>query len=312
MSALRLDGLLIAQMIRRELFAAVSQTTAVIGRPPCLAVVQVEGDRSSDIYVRTKRRAAESCGMHFRVHLHSPSATTEMVMDQIALLNRCDLVDGIIAQLPFPSHICQRAVLAAVSPTKDVDGMHPLNVASALNDMEVPFMPCTALGIKILLDQYNIMTEGKRAVVVGRGAIAGRPIAMMLGHGDATVTVCHKKTQDLKTITSSADILVSATGSPALITANHVKPGAVVIDVGAAFNASGRLVGDTTQDVAAIASAMTPVPGGVGPMTVVGLLLNTFHAYARIHGVETQNTKESLRFCSVRPHGLFKNINPHK
>lgn len=307
MTALRLDGLLVAQMIRRELAVAVTLTTKLIGRPPCLAVVQVEGDRSSDIFVRTKRRAAESCGMQCRVHLvPAASATTETLAAHIASLNACSSVDGIIAQLPLPSHICRRTILSDISPSKDVDGMHPLNVAAAFDSAEAPFIPCTALGVRILLDQYGISTAGKHAVVVGRGPIAGRSIAVALGHSDATVTICHKQTQNLGAISSSAELLVSATGCASLITPRHVRPGAVVIDVGAAFDASGRLVGDVESQVAEVAGAITPVPGGVGPMTVVGLLLNTFTAYTRNNNINRY--VDSLRFCSLRRGGAFTSL----
>lgn len=205
MPAKRLDGLVVSQLIRRDFRAAVTRGTNAVGRPPCLAVVHVGGDKPSELYVRSKKRTAEACGVRCDIHVLPPTITFEGIKQHIGLLNESDHVDGVIAQLPLPSHINRYDVMAAVAREKDVDGMHPQTVGLGFCSAEPLFVPCTALGVRILLDQYGFSTAGRHAVVVGRGPIAGRSIALALAHGDATVTVCHKQTRDLIAISSTAD-----------------------------------------------------------------------------------------------------------
>ena len=235
---------------------------------PCLAVVQVGDDPASDAYIRGKRRAFEALGWGFR-HVHLPGdCMTANVVDTVERLAADDGVHGVIVQLPLPEGIDKDAVLGTIPPEKDVDGFG----CGAL------YMPCTALGIRQMLKHYSIPIAGKHAVVVGRSDIVGSPTALMLLAEDATVTICHSKTPDLAAHTRQADILVVAVGRPQMITADMVKPGAVVIDAGIS-RVDGKLVGDVDFDkVKDVAGWITPVPGGVGPMTVTGLLINTLQA----------------------------------
>lgn len=303
MKARRLDGVLLASLVRHELKKAVLAAEPLVGRKPCLAVVLVEGRSDSDSFVSAKQRAAAFCGMQCLVHRLPFNSTQADVIAAVDVLNNAEQVDGIIAQLPLPSCVNALTVVERVAPTKDVDGLHPANVGQFLYSPSTSFCPCTALGIRILLDQYDIPTKKKHAVVVGRSAIAGRPVATMLAHGDATTTLCHRHTENLAAVTKNADILVCAAGVPSLITASHVKPGAVVIDVGinvVVDNNERRLVGDVDPEVAFVAGALTPVPGGVGPMTVCSLLLNTFQAYC----ARSQNGSAVIRMeplYSVHP-----------
>lgn len=234
---------------------------------PCLAVVQVGDDPASNAYIRSKRRAFEELGWGFR-HAHLPAdCMTVNVVDTVQALGADDGVHGVIVQLPLPEGIDKDAVIGAIPLHKDVDGF----------GCEM-YIPCTALGIRQMLKHYSIPIAGKHAVVVGRSDIVGAPTALMLLAEDATVTICHSKTPDLAVHTRQADILVVAVGKPQMITAEMVKPGAVVIDAGI-NRVDGKLVGDVDYDkVKAVAGWITPVPGGVGPMTVTGLMINTLQA----------------------------------
>jgi len=241
---------------------------------PTLATVIVGDDPASHMYVRMKHRACEQVGIA-SVNISLPeNTTTRTILDRIEHLNEDPDIDGILVQLPLPESIDTEAVLAAIIPQKDVDGFHPLNMGRLVAGLAGP-RPCTPKGIMTLLSEYKIPIAGKRAVVVGRSVDVGRPIALLLLHADATVTICHSKTQNLEEITRQADILISAAGKAGIITGDMVKPGAAVIDVGT-NQVNGKLCGDVAfTDVEKIAGAITPVPGGVGPMTIASLMENT-------------------------------------
>lgn len=247
------------------------------GLTPTLATVIVGDDPASQMYVRMKHRACEEVGIH-SVNISLPGdSSTKTVLERIRQLNEDPDIDGILVQLPLPELIDTEAVIAAIDPGKDVDGFHPLNMGRLMTGLPGP-RACTPKGIMTLLTEYNIPITGKRAVVVGRSVDVGRPIALLLLHADATVTLCHSKTQNLQEITKTADILVSAAGKAGIITADMVKPGAAVIDVGT-NHVDGKLCGDVDfSAVKEIAGAITPVPGGVGPMTIASLMENTTQA----------------------------------
>jgi len=272
MAARIIDGKAIAATLRAGLAARV----AALGYAPGLVVVRVGEDPASGVYVRNKDRAAQEAGLASRT-IHLPQATTQAgLLAQIAALNADDQVDGILVQLPLPSHIDTQAAINAVAPGKDVDGFHPIN-AGRLAGGQVGLVPCTPRGVMHLLDGTQL--RGARAVVLGRSQIVGRPMAQLLLGADCTVTIAHSRTRDLAAECARADILVAAVGRPQMVRADWVKPGATVIDVGINRLADGRLVGDVAFDeVAAIAGAITPVPGGVGPMTIACLLENTLDA----------------------------------
>lgn len=241
---------------------------------PTLATVIVGDDPASHMYVRMKHRACEQVGIN-SVNVTLPAdTTTKTVLDRIRQLNEDPDIDGILVQLPLPEGIDTESVIASINPEKDVDGFHPLNMGRLMTGLPGP-RPCTPKGIMTLLSEYNIPTSGKRAVIVGRSVDVGRPIGLLLLHADATVTICHSKTENLAEITRQADILVSAAGRAGIITADMVKPGASVIDVGT-NQVNGKLCGDVSfSEVEKIAGAITPVPGGVGPMTIASLMENT-------------------------------------
>lgn len=241
---------------------------------PTLATVIIGDDPASHMYVRMKHRACEQVGIN-SVNVTLPAdTTTKTVLDRIRQLNEDPDIDGILVQLPLPEGIDTESVIASINPEKDVDGFHPLNMGRLMTGLPGP-RPCTPKGIMTLLSEYNIPTSGKRAVIVGRSVDVGRPIGLLLLHADATVTICHSKTENLAEITRQADILVSAAGRAGIITADMVKPGASVIDVGT-NQVNGKLCGDVSfSEVEKIAGAITPVPGGVGPMTIASLMENT-------------------------------------
>jgi methylenetetrahydrofolate dehydrogenase (NADP+)/methenyltetrahydrofolate cyclohydrolase len=237
-----------------------------------LAVIMVGDDPASSVYVRNKEHACAEAGIQSCSRRLPATASTEEVIASIAELSAW--ADGILVQLPLPEHIDEKKVLSAIPPEKDVDCFHPYNIGKLLTG-EAGLRPCTPAGILHLLGDVS----GKHCVIVGRSNIVGKPLALMLLHANATVTVCHSKTKDLASYTRQADILISAVGKPRFITADMVKPGAVVIDVGINRDENGKLCGDVAfEEVAAKASAITPVPGGVGPMTVAMLLKNTVEA----------------------------------
>jgi methylenetetrahydrofolate dehydrogenase (NADP+) / methenyltetrahydrofolate cyclohydrolase len=269
-----IDGKALAAALRTEVAAKV----AAAGFTPCLAVVLVGQDPASSVYVRTKDRAAREAGIEART-IRLPADTPQAdLLAIIRALNDDPTVDGILVQLPLPPGINPTAVIEAIDPAKDVDGFHPTNVGH-LADGRPSLVPCTPLGVMKLLTATNIPTTGARALVLGRSAIVGRPMARLLIAADATVTIAHSRTRDLQAECRRADILVAAIGKPEMVQGDWIQPGATVIDVGINRLPDGRLVGDVAFDAcAAVAGAITPVPGGVGPMTVACLLENTLTA----------------------------------
>jgi methylenetetrahydrofolate dehydrogenase (NADP+) / methenyltetrahydrofolate cyclohydrolase len=266
------------KQIAAELRESVAARTATLPFRPGLAVVLVGEDAASTVYVRNKDRAASAAGIAART-LRLPASTTEAeLLATVAALNADDGVDGILVQLPLPAHIRTRAVLEAIDPAKDVDGFHPINVGK-LHDGLPTLAPCTPLGVMKLLAHAGVALRGVRALVLGRSAIVGKPVAALLTAADATVTVAHSRTLDLPGECRRAEVLVAAVGRPLLVRGDWIAPGAVVIDVGINRLADGRLVGDVAYDEAvSVAGAITPVPGGVGPMTIACLLENTVKA----------------------------------
>jgi len=280
MSAQIIDGKLMARNVRAEWKRRASILTEQ-GIKPGLAVIIVGDDPASGIYVRNKVKACSEIGIHSEVHHFPDSARQEEILDCICLLNQNKHVHGILVQLPLPPHFENDKVITSIAVEKDVDGFHLYNVG-ALVTGNTNFAPCTPYGVMIILEQCRIPIEGKHAVVVGRSNIVGKPMAMMLLERGATVTICTSKTSDLAQFTRSADILVVATGRPKLITADMVKSGSTVVDVGINRLPDGQLCGDIEFDsVKEIAGYITPVPGGVGPMTITMLLCNTILAAER-------------------------------
>jgi methylenetetrahydrofolate dehydrogenase (NADP+)/methenyltetrahydrofolate cyclohydrolase len=298
MAAIILDGNKIAREIRAEVASEV-KTMAAAGICPGLAVVLVGHNPASEVYVRGKVKSSAEVGIYSEQHTPSDTVSTEELLELIADLNRRDEIDGILVQLPLPPQVDSKKVLMAVDPAKDVDGFHPMNVGF-LSTQRPGLVPCTPAGIIEILKRSKIAIAGQEAVVVGRSDIVGKPTAMLLINGNATVTVCHSKTRDLPGVCRRADILVAAIGRAGMVTREFVKAGATVIDVGMnqvrdraeferlfagnakreeAFRAKGStLVGDVHPQVAEVAGALTPVPGGVGPLTIAMLMANTVRA----------------------------------
>jgi len=281
MAATLLDGKALAERIRAEIAVEVCEFTSRTGVKPCLAAVMVGEDPASQVYVRSKQKACEQNGLTSRLHRFAAETTQSELLALIAQLNRDPGVHGILVQLPLPKGIDTTRVLDAVLPQKDVDAFHPENVGRIVQGRPL-FLPCTPHGIQQLLVRHQISTAGAHAVVVGRSEIVGKPIAMMLMQkgpgGDATVTVCHSRSRDLPSIVRTADILIVAIGRAKFVTAEMVKPGAAVIDVGINRTDKG-LVGDVDfEPVRQVAGYLTPVPGGVGPLTIAMLLRNTLLA----------------------------------
>ena len=284
MTARLIDGKAIAQRYRQELAVRVGRLKHS-GVTPGLAVVIVGDDPASKVYVRNKALACESTGMHSEVHALSSDTTQAHLVSFLKRLNEDEDIHGILVQLPLPKHMDARAVIEAIDPEKDVDGFHYQNVG-ALVVGESAFYPCTPWGVMKMLEEEGVQVAGRHAVVVGRSTIVGKPMALMLLNASATVTVCHSKTADLARVTREGDILVAAVGRAKMIGADMVKPGAVVIDVGINRLPDGKLAGDVDFDaVAPIASMITPVPGGVGPMTIAMLLGNTVKSAERVAGL---------------------------
>jgi methylenetetrahydrofolate dehydrogenase (NADP+)/methenyltetrahydrofolate cyclohydrolase len=296
----RLDGTLHARTIRGEVAAEVAGLVSAGGRPPCLAAVLVGDDPASAIYVRSKVGACHEAGLETREERRPATIAQADLLALVRSLSRDDAVDGILVQMPLPEGLDRRAVIEAIDPAKDVDGFHPLNVGR-LWVGERGFVPCTPLGVIEMLERERIPIEGKEAVVIGRSEIVGKPMAALLLQRHATVTLCHSRTRDLPAVAARADLLVAAIGRPAFVTREFIKPGAVVIDVGinqvrdaararelfgddparqeAVKRKGYTLVGDAHPlHVAERAGAYTPVPGGVGPLTVALLLRNTVMA----------------------------------
>jgi methylenetetrahydrofolate dehydrogenase (NADP+)/methenyltetrahydrofolate cyclohydrolase len=281
MTAMIIDGKSVAASIRKQLAVEVAEFQKQSGITPHLAAILVGNDPASAVYVRNKQKACDKAGIKSTLYRLDGDTTSAELLDLVARLNADKNVHGILIQLPVPPQIDETVVLDAVDPLKDVDAFHPENVGLMVQGRP-RFLPCTPHGIIRLLLAANTQTAGAHAVVLGRSEIVGKPLANLLvqkgENANATVTVCHSRTKNLADITRQADILVAAIGKPEFVTADMVKPGAVVIDVGI-NRVDGRLVGDVAFDeVKQIASAITPVPGGVGPMTIAMLLTNTLTA----------------------------------
>jgi len=294
-----IDGNEIAAKVLDEVSVEAEEFRTNSGRSPGLAVVLVGEDPASSVYVRMKVRDCAKCGIESFSHRLSVETTTEELLDLVDNLNRDQNVDGLLVQLPLPGQIDTRTILDHIDPSKDVDGFNPVNVGRLVRGDSEALLPCTPAGVMRMLDEEGVDPKGKNAVIVGRSDIVGKPMALMLLHRHATVTICHSRTQDLAGVCRTADILVAAVGQPLMIKKDWVREGAVVIDVG--MNSIGRdtapqailddpvrvadfekkdytLVGDVSPDVAQVASLITPVPGGVGPMTRALLMANTLKA----------------------------------
>jgi methylenetetrahydrofolate dehydrogenase (NADP+)/methenyltetrahydrofolate cyclohydrolase len=273
-----IDGKAVAQAVRAEVAEKVRRLHAEFGRVPGLATVLVGDDSASHTYVRNKHRACAEVGIESFAH-HLPADTPEpAVIALVRELNGLDDVHGILVQLPLPRHIDSQAVIETIDPAKDADGLHPANQARLFQG-QPGVRPCTPLGVLRLLDSVGVELEGKRAVVVGRSILVGKPVAILLLERHATVTICHSRTADLATEIGRAEVLVAAMGQAQLIRGEWIAPGSVVIDVGTNRNAEGRLVGDVDfAGAVERAACITPVPGGVGPMTIAMLLSNTVAA----------------------------------
>ncbi|MFM7425692.1 MAG: bifunctional methylenetetrahydrofolate dehydrogenase/methenyltetrahydrofolate cyclohydrolase FolD [Elainella sp.] len=284
-----LDGKALAQRLQAELTAEVEQLQQQVGRPPGLAVLMVGDNPASAAYVRNKEQACTTVGIA-SFGRHYPTETTQAELaEEIAALNQNDQVDGILVQLPLPDHLDAVALLNQIDPDKDADGLHPTNLGRLVRG-EPGLRSCTPAGVMRLLAEHQIPLKGKQAVVIGRSILVGKPVALMLLEADATVVIAHSRSQDLAALARSADLLVAAVGRPGLITAEMVKPGAVVVDVGinrvVNSTGKGRLVGDVDfASVEPVADWITPVPGGIGPMTVTMLLHNTVWSYRQRCGV---------------------------
>ena len=278
MKAAIIDGRAVSAAVRERITKETAEFKEKTGITPGLAVVLVGENPASQVYVRNKHKACLEVGFLSQVHTLPTETTEAELLALLAELNNDKNIHGILVQLPLPKHISEEAVILAIDPAKDVDAFHPINVGGVMTG-KYDFVPCTPAGVMELLAHYGIDPAGKNAVVVGRSNIVGKPQALLLLEKNATVTVCHSKTPDLATVTRTADILVAAVGREALIKADMVKPGAVVIDVGMNRNAEGKLCGDVDfNGVSEVASYITPVPGGVGPMTITMLLQNTLTA----------------------------------
>ena len=274
-----IDGKALSQVVKDEVKAEVLALEAKYGRKPCLAVIIVGENPASQVYVRNKVKAAAYTGMESRLVELPADISEEALLQQIAILNDDPLTDGILVQLPLPGHIDEEKVIYAIAREKDVDGFHPLNVAGLWLGKDC-IVPCTPAGIMRMLDSIGVELKGKNAVVVGRSNIVGKPVAKLLLDRNATVTIAHSRTGDLGEVCRSADVLVVAVGKAGLVTGDMIKPGAVVIDVGMNRNAEGKLCGDVDYASAEpVSSWITPVPGGVGPMTIAMLMKNTIACF---------------------------------
>ena len=283
MTAKRIDGKAAAQAIRDRIAGLVAELRAASGRAPGLAVVLVGDDPASAVYVRSKAKATREAGMESFEHRLPASASQEELLALVDELNDSSAVDGILGQLPLPPQIDERVIITRISPDKDVDGFHPVNAGRLAIGLH-GFVPCTPLGCLRLLQAELGDLAGKEAVVIGRSNIVGKPMALLLLRESCTVTIAHSKTQDLAGVVRRADIVVAAVGRPKMVTGEWLKPGATVIDVGINRTDDG-IVGDVDFDSATeVARAITPVPGGVGPMTIAMLIRNTFVSAARREG----------------------------
>jgi methylenetetrahydrofolate dehydrogenase (NADP+)/methenyltetrahydrofolate cyclohydrolase len=280
MPAQHIDGILLSQQLRTDIAARTAKLTAA-GKQPGLAVILVGEDPASQVYVRNKVKACEDNGLHSVLERYPAEMSEADLLARVDALNKDPSIHGVLVQLPLPSHIDAQKVIEAISPAKDVDGFHVAS-AGALMVGQPGFWPCTPYGCMKMLESIGYELRGKHAVVIGRSNIVGKPMALMLLQKNATVSICHSATKDLKAMTLQADVIVSAVGKRNVLTADMVKPGAVVIDVGMNRNDEGKLCGDVDFDgVKEVAGYITPVPGGVGPMTITMLLVNTIEAAER-------------------------------
>jgi methylenetetrahydrofolate dehydrogenase (NADP+)/methenyltetrahydrofolate cyclohydrolase len=285
MTAAIISGKQVSEEIRIGIAQEVAEL-AKRGVKPGLAVVLVGEDPGSQVYVRNKEKSCISLGFHSEVHKLDESTTQEALLALVAQLNGRDDIDGILVQLPLPKHIEEKAVIDAISVEKDVDGFHPVNVGNLVIGAD-SLLPCTPAGVIELIKRTGTGMAGKHAVVIGRSNIVGKPVSLLLQRENATVTMCHSRTANMQEISRQADILVVAIGRANFIDASYVKPGAVVIDVGMNRLDNGKLAGDVDYDSAKeVAGYITPVPGGVGPMTITMLMSNTLIAAKRRHGLE--------------------------
>ena len=284
--AQRLDGKLLAREVEGRLKSLVESSAEAAGRPPGLAVLRVGDDPASAVYVANKEKACGRIGVaSFGAHLAADTPQIEL-LSAIEDLNADSRVDGILLQLPLPSGLDEGPLLQAIDPQKDADGLHTLNLGRLLKGESGP-RSCTPAGVMAMLRSQGIEPEGKRAVVIGRSILVGQPMALMLQAANATVTVVHSRTTDLAAHTREAEIVVVAAGRPGIIGAEHIRPGAAVVDVGIHRKPEGGLCGDVRADeVDPVAAVLSPVPGGVGPMTVTMLLVNTVVAWCRSHGLD--------------------------
>ncbi len=284
MSAQLIDGNALSQQLRRDV-AARAQALKARGITPGLAVVLVGDNPASQVYVRNKVKACEDAGLHSVLEKYDASLSEVDLLTRVESLNQDPSIHGILVQLPLPAHIDSQKIIEAISPGKDVDGFHVASAGALMTGMP-GFWPCTPYGCMKMLESIDYNLRGKHAVVIGRSNIVGKPMALMLLQQNATVTICHSATPNLKTMTLQADVIVAAVGKRNVLTADMVKPGAVVLDVGMNRNDEGKLCGDVDfEGVKQVASFITPVPGGVGPMTITMLLVNTLAAAETIaHG----------------------------
>lgn len=284
MSAIRMDGKMVSAKVRGSILAEVEKLKAQ-GVCPGLAVILVGDDPASKVYVRNKERACDECGIYSEKYALPAETTQEEVLALIDKLNKDPKISGILCQMPVPKHIDADAIIDAIDVTKDVDAFHPVNVGKIMIG-DFDFLPCTPAGVMELLDEYGVDPNGKECVVIGRSNIVGKPQAMLLLHRNGTVTICHSRTANLKEVCARADILVAAVGRAKFVTADMVKEGAAVIDVGMNRDENGKLCGDVCFDeVNEKAGYLTPVPGGVGPMTITMLMKNTLKAAKLQHGI---------------------------
>lgn len=281
MSAAIISGKDLAKA-KREMMKQEVQGLMSEGVQPGLAVILVGEDPASQSYVKAKQKACEEIGIYSVLHRLEDTITEAQLLDAIETLNNDSKIHGILVQLPLPSHISEKAVIEKISPAKDVDGFHPISVGKMMIG-EDTFLPCTPFGIVEMIKSQGITIEGKHVVVIGRSNIVGKPVGQLLLNENATVTYCHSRTKDMKSITKQADILVVAVGKANFIDASYIKEGSVVIDVGVNRLDTGKLVGDVVFDEAKeVASHITPVPGGVGPMTITMLLFNTIQSAKKL------------------------------
>ena len=280
MSAQLIDGNALSRQLRHEVTERVIALKAR-GVTPGLAVVLVGDNPASQVYVRNKVKACEDTGMHSILERYTADLSEAELLKRVEALNNDPAIHGILVQLPLPAHIDAQKVIEAIAPSKDVDGFHIASAGALMTGMP-GFWPCTPYGCMKMLDSIGYSLKGKHAVVIGRSNIVGKPMALMLLQQNATVTICHSGTKDLKAMTLQADVIVAAVGKRNVLTADMVKPGAVVIDVGMNRNDEGKLCGDVDfEGVKAVASHITPVPGGVGPMTITMLMVNTLESAER-------------------------------